>query len=304
MLRFLKHFIRTALRVFPIISLAGSKISHNSWKRLGLNTRVTSQYLLNYRVLRRYLGFYLISNAFASILAVIIMILLIYIRGTLVQYGYGGWLNLSPISLSDVSTFLSWVWSLSGAWLVLVTFNHWNEVSALLVEMTASGTISSYLGSFLGLAYVVVIEYSREFFSTLLTHPTNLLETKAVYEFILLGGNMQIFWSYIRTGWLVPVITQLSDYLNTFQFGSFLVVNFLHFKALIMSIGLAVKDGLSHLLWGGWTLLSNSIASAITPQTGSNFIQPIVDGIMKPVASALSVTIILWIIKWLLGIPF
>ena len=302
LIKFMRAFMKAGSKAYKVTSVTNSKMAHNAWRRLGINTRFSSGYF-TLRILKRFLGYYLVGNIFAGLLAIFLMIILIYFRSFIMASGYGASVNWFPYSLTDISSIFVMLWSVSGAWLALVSFNHWNEIQAILVHTTADGSYASYLGSFLALWHVLVVDFSVDFFSTLLSHPTQLIDTRAVHEFILLWDNVSIGFDYIRTQ-LGPIWFTFVNWITSYELGSFLYKMVSLTGALINSILLGVSSWISQTLWSGWSMLVTSIQGVITPVTGSTFIQPIVDGIMKPIASAVAVSMILWILRVFFGFPF
>jgi hypothetical protein len=292
--------MRSAAKAIDLMQLQKSRAAHQSWKHLRLSTRFSSNFLLNYRNLRRFLFYYIIGNTYGAILAFVLMLILIAIKVQLVGSGYEHYINYSPISLQDVASFLSWIWAASGVWLVLVTFNHWNEITSMLVTATAAGDISSYLSSFLALWYVTTFDMALEFFRKLISSPMDIMNTRAVYEIVLLWDNVEIMYGSIWTFWIQPVI----GYITSYPLGSFFYDNLVNVGALIQTFGLGVKSLSSTVLSSGWTWLNTSILGVITPTTGSTLLQPMVDNIMKPIASALSISIIVWVLRVFFGWPF
>lgn len=284
MLRLLQKFIQSAISTNRRLSKSATKVSHLSWTRYGIMSRFATTVFFNYRNIRRFLMLYIYGNIVTALILSIIFILLISSKGLLVGWGYSEYLKYSPISISDIGLILSWIWSFSGAWLALVFINHWNDLSALMISSVADGSLSSYLGCFSGLVYTVNYIMIKEFIICLFSNPSELLNTRVVWEFILLGDNISFIWrESTTTFWSI---------LTTWTAGTSLNSVVLLIKGVLSSSFDWCIDNLRSVLVGSWNLLHGWILGVITPVTHP-LIQPIVDNIARPVASAALISILM-----------
>lgn len=288
MIRFLTLFLRNSKQLLSKTSKHSSGIAHTLHKS-GLRSfggRISSLFFKqNYimKVLFLLLG----SQVLIGILG------LVTISGL---FGIGKIIGFLGIKIpwyhslvTSSITMFSWLWSVSCVWLLILSVNHWNDLCVLVVQADP-GDLVAWLSLLCSYFWVGTFNMAWDFFSTLIHDPQNLLNTKAIWEIVLLKDTIGGFslWAHnslisVLPSVFTPVLVSIKSYIG------------LTYNTLTSFIG-------SSVTWV-WTSLVSSIATTITPIVHP-VIQPVVTQIGQGVASAIGVSIILWILRILFGFPF
>lgn len=128
MVMFIKHILKF-VTIFSGIKTGGAS-SFNSMKRIGklsplyytLN-RINIGYLKP-RFILKMVKFTFLYNIIIGVIGSFGLITLYSFQSLLLTKGYGGFLSFVPISLEETKTAFIWLWSVSSAWLLLVSINH------------------------------------------------------------------------------------------------------------------------------------------------------------------------------------
>lgn len=278
------------MKVFDFTNVKNSKIAHNLYKNRvrSFSGRIGSSTFLRPRNIWKIFKMMVWTNVLSGVLIVGVFGLFTLIRSILIDNDSMYLFTWLPFGLTELSKFLTWIWSISGLWTLLVTINHWNDVVNLLTTMgTDFSSISAALCSYW---YVTNLSIGTEFFSVLLTHPKDLLDTRAIYELILMVDNVgqvsNLFYNSV-SAYLPTFITSVLDVGRTWVAWGW--------SNMVLHIGHAISTS--------WIYLVSGIANAITPQVPV-IIQPVVTSIFHGVATSIGISLVLWFIRSIFGFPF
>lgn len=204
--------------------------------------------------------------------------------GTISWYNY--LCTYIPFSGPDILTFIMKVGMFCTGWTIMVLYNHWDMINVIF-DINNTGVLSA-LSTLAGQLYVINIDMIGDFVITVFTNPSGLLNTAFVFEiqstFIHLGQSSQDVWNYsINNGptILQPIINLIGSSLSTLC------------SHLSSWIGFSISTS--------WKWIVGGIQSGITP-TCPTFIQPIIDPIFRSIATGIASSIVLYILRLILGI--
>nr|UYL95343.1 MAG: hypothetical protein [Tianjin Mitov tick virus 1] len=189
-------------------------------------------------------------------------------------------------SLYDFFQLAAGFCSLSLGWLILVSFNHLNDLVNLYMNCLNHG--DNILTVAFSHIWVVNFSIWSEFFSTMFTNPAQLLETRVVGELVLTYDTFR----YVNGLWINYLIDHTSGSWN-YYLESLKAFTIRWIDGSIVSFG--------HYINQLWTGLVSGIALAITPNV-PGFIQPVVDQVFNKFATSIAISILVYIIRYLIGI--
>jgi len=270
--------------LFPIFDISKSALSHKT-HRAGV--------YFGSRIARHYFARSFVTKMLFLILGSQLLLGILGFSLIIFILGIGKFIGIIGLSapwysqvVSFTETFLCYLWSFSFLWISMLTLNHWNDLLSTIVTVNPQSImdwtyiISSYL-------YVGTYDMAKDFFTCLFNNPKDLMNTKAIWEIILLkdtiGGASLYAWDSI-TQWapavIQPSLLLIKSYIR------------LTYNTITGFVG-------GSILWV-WTTLVSNIASAITP-TVPGLLQPMATGIGTRVASFIGASFIIFILRLLFG---
>lgn len=288
MLRFLRILISAIVRVGGIFNpqrLDAHHALHKAGHSIG--RRVTLPYLLNPRSYKVFFEYNLVYLTLVIMLSVFSASL--YGAFLKSDYPYIHYITSYLPSVETQTTALSWLFCASFSWTLMVYANHWNEIS---VMFTGANDFTTAIANMFAFIYVTNIGMLQQFVSTLVYHPTNLLDTVVVKEMVLMLDLMEHgFWEgYSLIVNLIPS-ARISGAL--IGFGD-MVGNLFH-------SGLTMVGA---CLYKSWAFIVGKIYAGIAPAYIPAFAAPIVTPIFKGAASVIAGVLVWWILRLFFGFPF
>lgn len=252
----------------------------------GLSSRISSPYWswkFLWRIIRFYIGLQLWILGGVTFLGLIVYSL----HGLSVSAGLSSYHSWIPFSLSDLATFTGYLILLCSGWSLMVIFNHWNDMAVLLFQNT---DILSTITAIASYFWVVNVSVLVDFIRVLLTDPVSLPSTVVIKEIILMIDNIGGGSSYVYN----LILTKLPLAIGN----PFALVG-----GVVSSLWTWSLIHFQYAMLASWNVLTSTISGFITPTVNPIF-QPVVTSIFSRVSTLIAGTILMWLIRVILGFPF
>lgn len=210
------------------------------------------------------------------------------IRGSLDLAGHLGYYDyVSYFPREACTSILVWVFQLSLLWNALVCLNHFSDLAHIFSDLNIQ-SLTEALGSVGGYLYVTNWVFFREFLNLLMYDPTHLSNARLVQEFILLrdviGGSASSIWSFIIS--IKPEI---------------LLIPLTWLGGWIKWVYLGFWTGITTTIGFLWSSYISAIAIGITPTGFPELLQPVVNSAGRVAATSLGISLLLFILRFVLG---
>jgi hypothetical protein len=267
------------------VNVPNSKLSH-SLSKIGnsFGGRLAWAYFRPRYVLRILL-FLGIANTLVMLSLMVVSVIAASIKGHLISSGYSSWLSSVPVSLEDVLHTLSMLFQASIMWSLVVTFNHWNDIVSLVMQLPSSDWIS-LVSAAASYWWVINVSTLSTFFSVLWENPMSIGNTMFIQEWILMGDNF------------IAALSSVFDWVLSFNFTPHTLIQLV--KDMTISGLKWLGQSTSSILGTGWNWIVVTIHGFIGP-ADSGLFSPLIQPVTHKVSQLLAGYIIWLLIRWFIG---
>jgi len=122
--------------------------------------------------IKRILLIMTVSQISLALVSMLILSMSLSTAGYLKTTMFGSLLEYWPISYEMCQSTLSLLWKYSSIWSIIVTINHWTDLTILFHEQ--SSTYTQLFGAILSYLWVINYSMAENFFSVLINDPTHI----------------------------------------------------------------------------------------------------------------------------------